>query len=948
MEQRTDNEPPQILSLEGLRKVNPETEVDVIKKKLAILFELREANTSLDLIDPETLAEQSDALDTIHQVSDEYVDTIQRKSKTVDELSTLIQAVDNSRMNENRSVPDIHEFPELYSDLPLLVSTAREIKLVDSLQKSKDGKPNSLEDLYNLFDQNNIPYNKHNFELAYTPFSQSDNLRMKAEKTLFKLRKGKQREVSDKISTSVKTLRSALEKRLRESSMDFQSVIIAKVEGLKEKATVGNLQDTVDKLLSVYQYLDVHVVDVHSYAIPEEYYTLKKTCHEKISATIDELIEQYVHERNELQDTTNDSHIALGKLITQLSQMNVILSNVKKAAGELVKIVTIKRKNESFQEVEEIERLCEEKRVAHFAINRPDDLRKNLYEMYQNLSLPRSEKKRFLKIAIKLFEELIFTQTESFLAGYDEVYQKFSEAGLSEITLSQLDIRKIFFKKGYEINSENRIDFSDALARAKNTHNRIVRLLSSSLDIKIKDSAALGKELFQAYIRKLNLDTSKFPYGVVKLDITPPISSIRLIVEDQRDYKFISNELNSELYSKGVDNNYRASGGSSYSSEQPFLLEDNTLVFLPLTTINGEQTTEGITRAQKHEDAHQIVIINQENGNTQLSAEHRVDNSVFKDFTFDNSVVLSEYEQSNYINDWRSNIKMGLVGSFVHVRDEVQAYLTGGDEFPAIKENLSKTTKEAFYDYVCDFHYRATTIEKIKINFQDEDVQKKLIRIFKRDVMKAKDLFDSQRNKFIDRVESLHTLFYQNDPIAAKNKTAILVRHTTPDELFSITRYLRRSEKYKDEKRLESAGKTTPKEQFSKQPTFDKILALTDKQFSQLLATAKPAIKIMIPFIEKIIAIAPKHFFDLIPELDTWPIATPMTESGIKNLLSIFLKVIKMAESKVYWTEKEKEERGAFIDKYLDYYQEMNDDQYLVGGKNFLSSLDTAVNSVVK
>jgi len=456
-------------------------------------------------------------------------------------------------------------------------------------------------------------------------------------------------------------------------------------------------------------------------------------------------------------------------------------------------------------------------------ISKPEELRKELYKLYLSFE-DSAEGRSFLKQAVEILKDLVASQTEAFFNGYDVLWEQFESVGAHPIDLDRAAMQQLFFDNGYHLftaeqdDAENTPDFILALERAKNTHNAITTLIEELGPEKSDEE--LGVLFFKGYLKATysNHDQIPLPVGTVRFDTTTPVTSVRLVCEDSRDFNFLWGR---DTYSAGFS-----------AISKNFLLDSEgaAIVPLPVTVIRGSADVSEYEqiKTRVHEDAHQQSIVSSGESGDVLSAELREKKEVFKHFQFDAATQTIPDNQKNTVLTWRQGMKKNMKDAATQMRDEVQANITEGVKtINQINANMSDTSTSSFYDYVCNTQYRIAYINKLSQSVQNPEERDALIAVFKADVLQARLAYTKVRLLYTQRVGKALAVFAARYPSVddetAKKRLGLLMRNTSIDEFMIFTRYIKEQAPKRD---LELSFPHT----FSKQ-----ITLLSDTELSTLI-----------------------------------------------------------------------------------------------------------------
>ncbi|MCB9813523.1 MAG: hypothetical protein H6772_03895 [Pseudomonadales bacterium] len=898
----------QVESLEELRRIDPQNETDPIKLKLAEIFSLSELDLYNDLISDQQRLQQIKLIEEVDRIRDWILQKLRERNEEAKKIEQLIESVDYlSRADKHAS--DLKYFPEVKDIVNNLSSFADALKFIDDFKSSSEITEDQMLKLIDLLQSFFIEFDQKMIDDYQSLFTDSKSVSNKVRKILFKIRAKKSRAIYEGTNASIMDLQNEVTKKLHESI----SSIIEQIKSQIERIDIDAVDDGDGylEIFSEFNKLEMLVIqNAHnslSVIIPEELASLPRI--------VEKLLDEFRHKlrlskEEKIAQLNDPSSVIIGaqtKLEDCLNETDIVLPQAREQVTSLVTLISGHSTNGGSKFNQEISELLEGKRFAHFLISRPHELRRQLYNMYLNSELPREKRKEFFKQAMNLMKELVQTQTEAFFVAYDKVWTSFQLANLDEIQITRRDIRQEFFRCGYEIASDGEIDFVDALIRARDNHNELINVLKEQLDIENSSEIQLGSLLFKAYARAKSLDPSNFPYGEVRLDTTPPVTSIRLICADERDYGFAADELSTKDYQNSMVNKI-ISGGFTYSQKQKFSFEDGKSKNFPFTVIRGSNDEKYQKTTIWHEDAHQAIRLNTNEEESRISAEKRNTVSLSKEFIFD-QLKLTSYNHSEAVSKWRDIIIPQLDKAVTMMRDEVQAYLTEGTDVSRIREYLSDSSEDASYDYVCDFNFRSSQIDQISKKYEDPEERDALIKLFKKDVLKARAAYDEKKATYLNRVESVLSRFLQDDnEDVAKRKLALLVRHTTPEEFMVITRYLRTNGK-KNVETENGDGETI--DDFDKKKFTEKLNLFNDEQMDKLLVAVPNELKTVLSFMQKISAKAPGYIRETLGSIEIMD-EIVLSRNVVRKIINYQFDLTNAIKTSLVWTKKDAEEKKEY------------------------------------
>lgn len=389
-----------------------------------------------------------------------------------------------------------------------------------------------------------------------------------------------------------------------------------------------------------------------------------------------------------------------------------------------------------------------------------------------------------------IMAELFSTQTRAWLQGYKKVWEHFFSAKTASepIAFDTTEAQLIFAQQGSEIGFGS-FNVIDCLKRTAESHNRILAFMTEWRAQKTSTTDE-GAELFSALVSLPDRNLYIEPYGSVKVDMTPPVTSVRLVFSDIRDYKLATNKLTIKDYlPEDAPIPKNSSGGTSFLNERTFVFEGIGEIKLPFTAHVEKPDVDWMEQVRIHEDAHQAMgyrpytetgIVN--------SGERRTDNTHLENLL--RRALLAE-EKNGGIGTLRAGLRNSIHEALsLRARDEVQAYLSDGTELPEIFEILSDSE---LYDYVAPAQYRVAEIEAIeaKKNLSPEEIQLAIAQ-FKAEVVFARKMYVKTLQRFIHNVQRLKLALEEEftDPTDASQALLLIEKNMLPEEQAFMARFL--------------------------------------------------------------------------------------------------------------------------------------------------------------
>lgn len=695
------------------------------------------------------------------------------------------------------------------------------------------------------------------------------------------------------------------------TSKEVDHLTLAELKKITPNSGHSEIENKLAQLFSVTEMSESNTV------ISEDLFTEQISLSETIDSFYDQFYKQTRREFGqdfEFNDLDSVQKVRLSEIANtfvldvkmRISMMPLVLVTAKQDILNFFAYLSEKTELDA-NLVATVNEQLEHKKMTAFLIAHPDKLKKSLYEMYQSLDLPHSEKRKFLKNAIILMEELIESQTDAFLKGYEEVWQLFESAGMNEINLTEDDIRRIFFAAGYEMSSKGNIDFTTTLFRALTNHNTITSLFNRRPELVGKSANEQGKLFFKAFIGPSALFNTKYPYGEVKIDLSPPVTSIRLICEDVRDYTLLTDQISLQEYENNLVQQ-SASQGGTYRLSVPFKLSFKEMwMNLPLSAALGKRDIHSLKSTRLHEDAHQAALNSETAGRVNVSAELRSTSKLSQRAEF-SSFIARDDSEHNMINFWRNSLKEQLDESMYSMRDEVQAFLSSGEGIESIATYLRSNEPAAGYDFVGDTKFRTKYVTRIQ-NASWLSNQQEVLNLFKEDVKHARELYDVHREKYLKTVKTLIDIFTNKSNYqTSKTRVALLVRHTLPEELIETAKYL--------------ARRTTPTEKVTKvseldfRPGFNieyatnDILRLSDSDLQVLLTQHQHEMTQLLLTVWEILQKRPSYI--ALSQLEQ-KFESPITIEYTRLLFSSFKILREQLKTELPWSKQDLSEYNECI-----------------------------------
>lgn len=937
-------------NLSELRSTDISSDTDMIAKKLAELFSLQEVDYRHSGLSQEQQDEQLELQSKVSEIEHWFNLQLKEREEEKFKIQGIIDVAQTMRIYPDSLGSKSEVFSDIQEQIDELPKLANELVLISQAHHKDSDDQEVSSSLLRLFHKYGIEYKARDFDLMYKPVTREAGIKFFLSKQALLVNSRKRQEVTQSVYQSISELEKVLKERIISITVELRKKIQARVDDITDQLQGDHYQDAVKSLIQLSSVITDKLSGYHQLTIPDEFFSFYDDVKVLLVKTQQQLEDQQYEKLSSLDDTSDLVSSVVSQMLELLQSTDLITQRPREA------IISFLGKLESKYQIKhevsaEIRQQCEQKRLLLFMVHHPDELKKNLYEMYQNLDLPRNEKKKFLRTAVHLVEELTETQTDAFLSGYDEVWKSFQT--VEQISLSNREIEQLFFKNGYEISSSGRVDFMQSLIRARDAHNEIVQMLSTRLDYEKKTPAQLGKELFKAYCKGRYLNLDDVPYGEVLLDLTLPITSIRFICKDIRDYKFASNEMDSATYKDKTKNKdtKSLSGGTSFIMDQAFLFPGGSLQHLPLTVINGTSTEDYQKKVVVHEDAHQAIISRKTELLTEVSAVNRRRKSLARDFNFD-TPQLESYAESEIVTKWRDAIRSQLDPAVDTLRDEIQAYLTDGRSVEKTLSILTKSNPEALYDYVCGTYFRIAGVEMINQEFASNDEKRlELIEVFKADVLKARKKYYDFLHSYMRRVAHLVEAFSNSGgEDTAQQKVALLVRHATPEEFVDITKYLHRREKYQ-RKAAQELVEQTPDfqlESFLKLPLTEQVIELPDEKLDKLLVDAEEELSKYLFVMQDIFKVTPDYLQQAVGRLPSTTDILVLTKETVREIFTAYIALDNEVEKQFYWSKDDVAKHTEFTKKWIEIRNRLAEPAYLINGKNAVEGIREKIDRIVK
>lgn len=510
--------------------------------------------------------------------------------------------------------------------------------------------------------------------------------------------------------------------------------------------------------------------------------------------------------------------------------------------------------------------------------------------------------------------ELFSSQTLAWLRGYKDVWQQyFSGATDSQsIDFDTSNAQLAFAQSGCEIGFGS-FNVVDCLKRTADSHNKIIGFLADWRAVRNQGEDE-GAELFTALVSAPEQGVIVKPYGAVRIDTTPPVSSIRLICSDTRDYKLAVGDVGIKGHEEASETAQKSSSaGMSFQPEKAFAIAGIGMVRLPFTAHLEESNLQRMEIIRTHEDAHQAIGFRPYSETDPITSGIKRVNRKHINHVIDRA--LTAEGKKTGLTALRPELRDSLHDSLIHARDEVQAYLADGSDLPRIYNILSTND---LYDYVAPEKYRIEQMRAINAapNKTDEERQVE-IEEFKTEVLFARRMYQKILEQFLHTVQRLKmvidTEFANHDD--ALQALVVLERNMLPEEQTLMARYLR----------MGSAQKEKMPQLHAHESQTD-VSEMSVEQAKRFTASHPEAATSLITIARAFAEHTPAYYSERLPALHT--IIDQLTQNSLDMISpellyaarEYFIKATQMSDE-IIWTEEErrqKEENDTWKSGYRD------------------------------
>lgn len=519
-----------------------------------------------------------------------------------------------------------------------------------------------------------------------------------------------------------------------------------------------------------------------------------------------------------------------------------------------------------------------------------------------------------------IMAELFSSQTRAWLQGYKKVWEHFFSAktATEPIAFDTTQAQLIFAQQGSEIGFGS-FNVIDCLKRTAESHNRILAFMTEWRAQKAPGSDE-GAELFSALVSLHDRNIHIQPHGSVKVDMTPPVTSVRLVFSDVRDYKLAVKELSvKDCLPEDAPIPNNSSGGMSFLNERSFVFEGIGEIKLPFTAHLEKPDADWMEQVRIHEDAHQAMGYRPYNETDIVKSGERRTNNTHLD-TLLRRALLAE-EKNGGIGTLRAELRNSIHEALsLRARDEVQAYLSDGTELPEIFEILSDSE---LYDYVAPTQYRVAEIQAIeaKQNLSPEEKRVAIAR-FKAEAIFARKMYVKSLERFIRNVQRLRLALEEEftDPTDAHQALLLIEKNMLPEEQAFMARFLainsENSSAIQVKRQAFFKGESASLSQQATEAIHSREVQL--QKYDNFVQTHRRAAETIIAIAREFAGHIPSYYTERFPQLNTLISVlnqndtTEITAESLLAAQDFFVNIVSISQE-LTWTANEEKQKNDYL-----------------------------------